>query len=95
MRDNTTVVVQTAACDLGDCGNCRGQVLTLTLGLDAPIVPCAHVCHLPDVWAERVAAYPPCDEDVDLTDEDEAALEAVAELGIERALEAAHFGAEL
>jgi hypothetical protein len=68
MQDHPTTVVQTVACDLGNCGSCRGQVLTLTLGLGAPVVPCAHICHLPDAWAERVAAYPPCDEDQELDD---------------------------
>jgi hypothetical protein len=38
---------------------------------------------------------PPCDGDVELSDDDEAALETVTELGIERQLEAAHFGADL
>jgi hypothetical protein len=48
MQTDTTTVVQTVACDLGNCGSCRGQVLTLTLGLDAPIQPCGHGCHAPD-----------------------------------------------
>jgi hypothetical protein len=63
---NPTTVVQTVACDLGNCGSCRGQVVTLTLGLDAPIVPCAHICHLPEAWAEAVAVHPPCDDDQEL-----------------------------
>lgn len=78
----------TAACDTGRCGSCRGVVFSLT---DAHLTRCTHVCHLPDVWAERVAAFPPCDGDVELSDDDEAALEAVAELELERALEDAHF----
>jgi hypothetical protein len=81
----------TAACEMGT-HKCRGTVLSLT---DAHLSPCACPCHgivreLPNVWSERVAAFPPCDEGMDLSDEDEAALEAVAELGIERALEDAH-----
>jgi hypothetical protein len=96
---NPTAVTVTAACELGT-HRCRGVVLSLTGESWDAQVPCSCSCHgivreLPDVWAERVAAYPPCDEDVDLSDDDEAALEAVAELGIERALEAAHFGADL
>jgi hypothetical protein len=81
MQDHSTSVVQTVACDLGNCGSCRGQVLTLTT---AGINPCTHICHLPDAWAEQVAAYPPCDEDV-VIDHDE--LEAIAEAEADRRLD--------
>jgi hypothetical protein len=95
MQDQSTAVTMTAACELGS-HRCKGVVLSLTGGSWDAQVPCSCSCHsitrdLPDVWA----AYPPCDQDVDLSDDDERALEAVAELGIEAALEAAHFGADL
>jgi hypothetical protein len=51
---------------------------------------------LPAAVAELVFTFPSCGDEVDLadlTDDDEAALEAVAEMQIEAALEAAHFGA--
>jgi hypothetical protein len=38
-----------------------------------------------------VAAFPPCDEDVGLVDDEELAAEAVADLALERSLEDAHF----
>jgi hypothetical protein len=68
MQNHSTTVVQTVACDLGNCSACRGSVLTLTLGLDAPIVPCAHLCHLPDAWKELAVLTPPCDNDLELDD---------------------------
>jgi hypothetical protein len=86
-------VTTTAACDLGRCGSCRGQVLTLTTGLGAPIVPCSHQCHLPDAWAEQVALAPPCDEDAELDEIDgDEVNEAAIELAIEHRLELDHFG---
>jgi hypothetical protein len=84
----------TAACELGT-HRCKGVVLSLTgASWDAQRL-CGCSCHnitrdLPDVWAEQVAAFPPCDGDMELSDDDEAALEAVTELGIERQLEDAH-----
>ena len=89
----------TAACALGT-HRCKGVVLSLTGASWDAQRPCSCTCHgitrdLPDVWAARVAASPPCDEDAELSDDDEAALEAIAELGIEAALEARHFGASL
>jgi hypothetical protein len=81
---------------------CAGTLLSLT---EAHGRPCSCSCHgspvvrdLPAAFAELVFAYPPCDDDLDLaelTDDDEAALEAVAEMQVEAALEAVHFGAEL
>jgi hypothetical protein len=104
MQDHSTTVTTTAACDLGRHSSCRKVVLSLT---DAHGTPCACDCHsagqviaagLPTAFAELVFTFPPCGDDLDLadlTDNDEAALEAVAEMQIEAALEAAHFGAEL
>jgi hypothetical protein len=85
MQNHPTAVVQTVACDLGNCGSCRGQVVTLTLGLDAPVQPCAHLCHLPDAWREQVAAHPPCDDDQE--------LEELLELDGDRLLENEWIGA--
>jgi hypothetical protein len=75
---DSTAVVQTVACDLGRCGSCRGQVLSLT---DAHLTPCSHVCHLPDAWREQVAAYPPCDDDQELDN----LLDIEADNALERA----------
>jgi hypothetical protein len=102
MQTNSTAVTMTAACELGS-HKCRGVVLSLTGASWDAQAPCSCTCHgitrnLPDAWAAQVAAYPPCDDDLDLaelTDDDEAALEAVAEMQVEAALEAAMFGAEL
>jgi hypothetical protein len=88
-KTDSTAVVQTVACDLGNCGSCRGQVVTLTLGLDAPIVPCAHICHLPDAWREQVVLTPPCDSDAVL-DHDE--IERLADLDGDRLLENEYVG---
>jgi hypothetical protein len=87
---NDTAVTMTAACEMGS-HRCRGTVLSLT---DAHLTPCGCPCHgivrgLPDAWAEQVAAFPPCDEDLEL-DEDEAVLDTVADLALERSLEQAH-----
>jgi hypothetical protein len=84
MQDNPTAIVQTVACDLGNCGSCRGQVLTLTMGLGTPIVPCAHICHLPDAWKEQAVLTPPCDEDQELED--------ILDLEGDRLLENEHVG---
>jgi hypothetical protein len=73
MQDHpTTVVTMTAACELGS-HNCKGVVLSLTGASWDAQTPCDCPCHgiirnLPDAWAERVAAYPPCDDDLELED---------------------------
>jgi hypothetical protein len=100
MQNQSTAITTTAACDLGRHQQCRTVVLTLT---QAGPVECRCPCHgrvadLPDAWKALAVLTPPCDDDLDLadlTDDDEAALEAVAELQVEAALEAVHFGAEL
>jgi hypothetical protein len=82
-KTDSTAVVQTVACDLGNCSACRGSVLTLSTGLDAPIVPCAHLCHLPDAWREQAVLTPPCDQDVDLDELDEVAGDLIADRALE------------
>jgi hypothetical protein len=84
----------TAACDLGRHDRCRGIVLSLTEGHGKPC-QCPTGCHgspvvrdLPATFAELVFAVPPCDSDVelepvDLTDDDENALDAIAEMQLE------------
>ena len=89
----------TAACDLGRHQSCRKVVLSLTAGHGAP---CACDCHgkeagqvvaagLPAAFAELVFTFPPCDEDVDLVDDEEVAADAAADLLLERSLEDIHF----
>jgi hypothetical protein len=89
-KSDSTAVVQTVACDLGNCGSCRGQVLTLSMGLDAPIVPCSHICHLPDAWKAQAVLIPPCDDDLVL-DHDE--LEDLLDIEADRRLEDEWIGA--
>jgi hypothetical protein len=108
--DHSNAVVQTAACEIfgrhanhQGPGACSGRLLSLT---DAHLTDCTCRCHrpdqgivqgLPDTWAEQVAAFPPCDEDLDLPDDDE--LDELLELEGDRLLELAAesrlFGAEL
>jgi hypothetical protein len=81
---NDTAVTMTAACELGS-HRCKGVVLSLT---DAHLTPCACTCHgivrdLPAAWAEQVAVFPPCDEEV--------ALDLAADLLLERSLEDIYF----
>lgn len=45
MQEHSTTVVQTAACDMGRCGSCRGVVLSLTT---AHLTDCACPCHEPE-----------------------------------------------
>jgi hypothetical protein len=89
----------TAACELGT-HRCKGVVLSLTgVSWDAQ-TPCACPCHgivrdLPAAWAEQVAAFPPCDTDVDLPDADELdeLLEREGDRLLELDAEARLFGA--
>ena len=84
----------TAACEaFGRHSSCRGTVLSLT---DTHLTPCECSCHgivrdLPAAWAEQVAAFPPCDTDVDQVDDDEVAADLAADLALERSLEDIHF----
>ena len=82
-KNYSTTIVQTVACDLGNCSACRGSVVTLSLGLDAPIQPCSHLCHLPDAWRDMAVMSPPCDEEVDLADLDEVAGDLIADRALE------------
>jgi hypothetical protein len=89
---NDTAVTLTAACELGS-HRCKGVVLSLT---DAHLTPCACTCHgivrdLPAAWAEQVAVFPPCDEDVDQVEDEEVALDLAADLLLERSLEDIYF----
>jgi hypothetical protein len=79
-KNDSRTVVQTVACDLGNCSACRGSVVTLSLGLDAPIQPCSHICHLPDAWREVATLSPPCDDDLEL---DEVAGDLIADRALE------------
>ena len=85
---NSTAVTMTAACELG-LHRCKGVVLSLTGETWDAQTLCSCTCHgivrdLPDAWAEQVAAYPPCDEDVILDDDE---LEAIAEADADRRLD--------
>jgi hypothetical protein len=87
---DSRTVVQTVACDLGNCSACRGSVITLTLGLHAPIVPCSHICHLPDAWKDSAVLTPPCDQDAILDDD---RLENLLDIEADNALEHEWIGA--
>jgi hypothetical protein len=60
MQDQDRMPTTTAACSIGQCGKCRGRIVSLT---DAHGQPCQHHCHqpaLPEAWAEMVTLFPPC-----------------------------------
>jgi hypothetical protein len=95
---STDLPTMTAACEVfgrhagSGRGACAGTLLSLT---EAHGSACRCQCHgspvvrdLPATFAELVFTFPPCDSDVelepvDLTDDDESALDAIAEMQLE------------
>jgi hypothetical protein len=84
---DSSPVTMTAACEL-DTHRCKGVVLSLT---DAHGSPCSCPCHgspvvrdLPTAFAELVFLTPPCDQDLDLADDE---LDELLELEGDRLLE--------
>ena len=51
MQDQSYTPTTTAACAIGQCGRCRGRIVSLT---DANGQPCQHSCHqqAPALWGE-------------------------------------------
>jgi len=96
----TDPITTSAACDLGrHAGSgpaaCKSVVLTLTGGLDAPLVDCTCPCHgrvrdLPDPWKAQAVLTPPCDEDVVIEDDE---LKVLMDIEADRRLEDEWIGA--
>jgi hypothetical protein len=91
---DSTAITTTAACDTFRHERCRGVVLSLT---DAHGSPCSCTCHglpvakgLPAAFAELVFLTPPCDQDVDLGDDE---LENLLDIEADRQLENEWIGA--
>jgi hypothetical protein len=61
-RHGTTApeVPASAPCDTGRHARCRGEVLSLLVPVGTACQCVCHTATLPAVWADQVAAYPPC-----------------------------------